>query len=337
MTSEQQIRFQFLEEAEDYLNQIEAGLLGVSSEANLNKARLDSVMRAAHSIKGGAAMMGYQSLSEISHRLEDFFKIIRANRLTQIDSQTEQMFLVAVDKLRQCIGFYRQGDKSIEQSWLEETINPVLSSLDNIFGQLEEDDSLVSIDVENSSEDTAILIFQTEVDNMLAQLESQLAQEELEVDKLKEEFILTSQQFAELGMILELEPLTELCSSISQYLEDAEGEQINWIASEAIKAWRQTQAMILVGETKFLPKTLNLNITIPEVVVERSRSQLETEFLELQSLISSAQESPEVVENTEQTIRVPLRQLEEVGNYLSEMIIERNGDQSSTPRSSRSP
>jgi len=36
---------------------------------------MDAVLRAAHSIKGGAAMMGFQTLSHLAHRFEDFFSI----------------------------------------------------------------------------------------------------------------------------------------------------------------------------------------------------------------------------------------------------------------------
>jgi len=35
---------------------------------------MDAVLRAAHSIKGGAAMMGFQTLSHLAHRFEDFSK-----------------------------------------------------------------------------------------------------------------------------------------------------------------------------------------------------------------------------------------------------------------------
>jgi chemosensory pili system protein ChpA (sensor histidine kinase/response regulator) len=70
---ELEIRLQFLEEATEYLNTIESGMLGLAS-AQADNQRMDAVLRAAHSIKGGAAMMGFQTLSHLAHRLEDFLK-----------------------------------------------------------------------------------------------------------------------------------------------------------------------------------------------------------------------------------------------------------------------
>ncbi len=336
MTSEQQIRFQFLEEAEDYLNQIESVLLGISSEANINKARLDSLLRELHSIKGGAAMMGYKTLSVVAHRLEDFFKVIRSHKLPKIDSTTEQLFLVCVDRLRQCIDFYRQGQQTIDQDWLDETINPVLTQLKDLLGD-PVGETFTPLEVDNSSEDTVNLIFQTEINSILFQLESQLSQEEPE--KLKKDILLTAQQFAELGTMLELNPLTELSSSIFNYLEEAQGEQINWIAGEALKAWRQTQIMILSGEKTQLPCKLDLDVFTQEILPIESTTTIveainpipvilpeEREFIAVPELLTAELPATAILsENSEQTIRIPLRQLEEVSNYLSELIIERNG------------
>ncbi|PSO90068.1 MAG: hypothetical protein BRC43_03305 [Cyanobacteria bacterium QS_3_48_167] len=37
-------------------------------------------MRAAHSIKGGAVMMGFQTLTHLAHRLEDSFKVLKTGK-----------------------------------------------------------------------------------------------------------------------------------------------------------------------------------------------------------------------------------------------------------------
>ena len=73
---EQQIKLQFLDEATDYLDTIESGLLGLGTGKVTGK-QLDALLRAAHSIKGGAGMMGYTTLASLGHHLEDYFKIIQ--------------------------------------------------------------------------------------------------------------------------------------------------------------------------------------------------------------------------------------------------------------------
>ncbi|RUT07436.1 hypothetical protein DSM107010_50460 [Chroococcidiopsis cubana SAG 39.79] len=56
---EREIQLQFLEEAQDHLDAIESKLIGVSSRVELTRQEVDAMLRSAHSIKGGAAMMEF--------------------------------------------------------------------------------------------------------------------------------------------------------------------------------------------------------------------------------------------------------------------------------------
>jgi len=78
---ELEIRRQFLDEAQEYLDTLDATILGVSNHP-IDSSKANAALRAAHSIKGGAGMMGFQVLSELAHRLEDSWKVLRLiNRL----------------------------------------------------------------------------------------------------------------------------------------------------------------------------------------------------------------------------------------------------------------
>ena len=113
---EQQVRLQFLEEAQDYVDQIETGLLGVGS-GEVKGKQLDAVMRAAHSIKGGAAMMSFMQLSAIGHRLEDSLRVLRyGQKGDQVDGQLEKDLLAVVDRVRTVIDYNRQGAE-IPAAW----------------------------------------------------------------------------------------------------------------------------------------------------------------------------------------------------------------------------
>ncbi|CCQ63642.1 Signal transduction histidine kinase CheA [Crocosphaera watsonii WH 0401] len=67
-----------------------------------DQERLNEMFRAAHSIKGGAAMLGYSSIQKIAHRLEDSFKILRENKITT-DQKLESLFLKGYDVLQSLI------------------------------------------------------------------------------------------------------------------------------------------------------------------------------------------------------------------------------------------
>jgi len=100
MQPEQQQRIlgYFLEEARDHLNTIEQGLLNLQGTLN-DPEMINEVFRAAHSIKGGAAMLGLSSIQHTSHRLEDCFKILK-ERPVQIDQKLESLFLGVADTLK---------------------------------------------------------------------------------------------------------------------------------------------------------------------------------------------------------------------------------------------
>lgn len=100
MLPEQQQRIlgYFIEEAKDHLNTIEQGLLNLQATLN-DPEMVNEVFRAAHSIKGGAAMLGLSSIQHTSHRLEDCFKILKEYPI-EVDQKLESLFLGVSDTLK---------------------------------------------------------------------------------------------------------------------------------------------------------------------------------------------------------------------------------------------
>lgn len=103
MQQEQQQRIlgYFLEEAREHLNTIEQGLLNLQTTLE-DSEMINEVFRAAHSIKGGAAMLGLSSIQHTSHRLEDCFKILKENPI-QVDQKLESLLLDVCDTLKALI------------------------------------------------------------------------------------------------------------------------------------------------------------------------------------------------------------------------------------------
>ena len=62
---ELEIRLQFLDEAQEYLVTLESAVMGLSN-SGIDIDRINAALRAAHSIKGGAGMMGFDLLSQLS-------------------------------------------------------------------------------------------------------------------------------------------------------------------------------------------------------------------------------------------------------------------------------
>ena len=255
---EREIRFQFLDEAEEYLNTIESVLLNLTP-SKINE-QIDSSLRAAHSIKGGAAMMRYNILSELAHRLEDFFKVIKAQKQT-LNDEVEGLILNTVDYLRQIINYDRQ-EIEIEKSWLENTVNPVFNQLNEILGE-PQTENLVTTDGEGNEQNMIALLFETEVQGCLERLEKILA--DPQKPYLLEECTILAQELNALGQMLELQSFCSLCESIGEYLEKYP-EKIDEIATIALQEWRRSQALVMVGQLENLPVKISLESSEENVI-----------------------------------------------------------------------
>jgi chemotaxis family two-component system sensor histidine kinase/response regulator PixL len=87
----------FIEEAPELLQILEAGLLTLRQEKNT--AKVHALMRAAHSLKGGAASVELEAIKTLAHRLENIFKALY-NDTVEIDTNLESQLLQAYDCLR---------------------------------------------------------------------------------------------------------------------------------------------------------------------------------------------------------------------------------------------
>jgi len=100
-TSQQRLLGYFIEEAKEHLDTLEKGILELSAVMQ-DTERVNELFRAAHSIKGGAAMLGYNSIQKVAHRLEDAFKILKENSL-EVDQKLESLFLNGYDVLQDLV------------------------------------------------------------------------------------------------------------------------------------------------------------------------------------------------------------------------------------------
>ena len=114
---QQQIIGYFIEEAKEHLETVESGLLDLRATVN-DPEQLNELFRAAHSVKGGAAMLGFTSIHKTAHRLEDAFKLFQEHPI-EIDQQLESLFLQVFDTLKELLdclqGPFGLRDEDAEQ------------------------------------------------------------------------------------------------------------------------------------------------------------------------------------------------------------------------------
>ncbi len=87
----------FLSEAPELLQTIEEELFGLSEDRS--KAKVHKLMRATHTLKGGAANVGLEAINKISHSLEDVFKALY-NPEVDIDNELYNLLFQSFECLQ---------------------------------------------------------------------------------------------------------------------------------------------------------------------------------------------------------------------------------------------
>lgn len=102
----------FYEESFEGLQNMEAGLLDMEP-GNVEGETLNSVFRAAHSIKGGGATFGLPEIAEFTHAMEMLLDEIRAGSL-EMTRESHSALLSSVDCLREMV-LAKQRDAVIDE------------------------------------------------------------------------------------------------------------------------------------------------------------------------------------------------------------------------------
>lgn len=358
---ELEIRRQFLDEAQEYLDTLDAAILGLANYP-VDVTKANAALRAAHSIKGGAGMMGFQVLNELAHRLEDSWKVLKIDKSIVVTPRLENLLLAAVSCLRQVVEFDRDSmqrhqTSCVDANWLAVEAYPVFDALHSELGDPQEENAASVLSPEDG-QDIVPLLFETEVEGCLQRLESVLAAPDQPC--LREEVSILAQELGGLGEMLQLTNFIRLCQSIAQQME--QGETVE-TAESALKAWRTAQMFAIAGQYDQIPTSIDgvetLDFAEMPAVAEptdwftealaadnfeagaytdfepipapaRSRSTRQakapvqpqaTDF----KVLEAEPESATVVENQDATVRVPVRQLNQLNDLFGELTIDRNG------------
>jgi chemosensory pili system protein ChpA (sensor histidine kinase/response regulator) len=371
---ELEIQMQFLEEATDYLNTLEGVLLEIDTSHRIDLEKINGALRAAHSIKGGAAMMGFRVLSDLAHRLEDAFKVLKTRKSSlEIDQQLQSLLLSAIDWMRQIVDLL-STQSAIEEQWLTSFCYPVFEELHQRLGNPTPEDATTMLSPEDG-QNIIPLLFETEVEGCLQRLESVLADSQQPC--LQEEVAIMAAELGGLGEMLQLSAFTQLCDSIKRSIESANSDRIAQIAQAALQAWRQSQALVLTNQLDSLPRAIDLSeVSTSSTNYTQSKSlsteeaiaqflatdngvNQEIELIDIDIPVTEPEEIsvghfisvntdinavniPEINtiinehktetisngkerESLDNTVRVPSKQLEQINDLFSELIIQRNG------------
>ncbi|MBH0203624.1 MAG: response regulator [Nitrospira sp.] len=95
---DQEIRSYFIPEAQEYLELLEANLLRLDKDPH-NKELINQLFRSAHTLKGSAYTVGFRSIGDLVHHVEDFMGAVRDGSLRVLPGHTD-LILRAIDVVR---------------------------------------------------------------------------------------------------------------------------------------------------------------------------------------------------------------------------------------------
>lgn len=100
----------FITNSEELMQTLDATILELEQSPD-DKETIESIFRAAHTLKGAAGMFGFKAIERVMHGMENLFDKVRKGKLRP-DSNTIDVVFQGLDTLRVLLAAVRQGQPS---------------------------------------------------------------------------------------------------------------------------------------------------------------------------------------------------------------------------------
>jgi two-component system, chemotaxis family, sensor kinase CheA len=119
----------FVSEAQEHLQNLNNGLLSLESNKN-DEESINVIFRACHTIKGNAGTMGFTSVQELAHKMEDLFDLVRKKEINLTTDIVDLLF-ECMDKVEWMLNNISEGgDGSTDVSSLVSRLLETMGSSD---------------------------------------------------------------------------------------------------------------------------------------------------------------------------------------------------------------
>ena len=268
---QKQITGYFIEEAKEHLQTIESGLLNLQSLMQDSEA-VNEIFRAAHSIKGGAAMLGFSSIQHVSHNFEDYFKVMRENKNLKVDQHLQTLFLQAFDKLQELVILLQSP-----YGLTKDSVDVIMSGSDQIFANLkahlqnlilgkETETKTLGVprvsaksDIKNDTR-AMLAVFQSEVPNKLRNMLELFKQPDS--PRSRQNLAAICNQLQEMGDRFGLGAWSVMIQSVSSAISNP-NNQFRILAPVLIKEVKQAQEQVLAQKANQIKVSAQLLRLIP--------------------------------------------------------------------------
>ena len=179
MDDMQEIIQDFLVEADELLEELDEDLVRLENESD-DEELLNKIFRAFHTIKGSASFLGFEKLTELTHKLEDVLNKLRKFEL-KLNSEMMDAILAGVDRAKEIIELIKEGGDP-ESVDIEDNVKQLAKFLDEDYQAKKETGKS-----EELSEEELVELQEQEVMEEEAEKEAEVLEETGEKPKSKDE------------------------------------------------------------------------------------------------------------------------------------------------------
>ncbi len=274
---QQRILGYFIEEAKEHLATIESSLLSLQTVVD-DPEMMNEVFRAAHSVKGGAAMLGIHSMQHIAHRLEDYFKVLKEHPI-QVDQKLESLFFKSFDALS---ALTEELESSLSLS--EDLSERMLHEVEPVFADLQSHLSqLTGVTVEASevavaqaqpqavTPEEVVAVFSTDILLLLRRMLPLFQREDTTTTRQSLQEVCA--QLSEIGTQLNLEHWQTLVLLVSDAIAESQNS-LSTLAAVIIPELKAARDQVLGHQWAVTPSELLLSL-VPQAAPAQTEADID--------------------------------------------------------------
>ncbi|WP_234119576.1 chemotaxis protein CheA [Clostridium hydrogenum] len=326
----------FLEESMDNLQTLNEALLILEQEPE-NVDKLNEIFRVAHTIKGMAATMGFNTMAALTHKMEDVLSEFRNGEL-KVTKQVVTILFKCLDTLEQMVDNIQNGEEE------EIPVDDIITKLESISekaaaGLSESSEEKVAQNNETSNEETdnkaltVVDLNEYDLSVVKQAIEKGYNCFSIEVNLSKTTLLKSARAFL---IFKSLEEWGEIIKSIPS-TEDLEAENFEF-EIKLVYLTHKTKEEIenVLGEISEIDSIIiekidsnDLKISNENKKEEVKQEKKETPAVKKENVKSQAKPKP-AEKSTEgahkkvhQSVRVDLERLDKFLNMVSELVINR--------------
>ncbi len=127
----------YLYETNTLLEQLDSIVLAAEQADTFTESDVNEIFRIMHTIKGASAMMEYESLATVAHRIEDMFFIIREKSIDVVPDPDRALLF---DMMFMAIDFFRGEVEKIQNGQLlSNDIDKLLGKINSLIAKIQGD------------------------------------------------------------------------------------------------------------------------------------------------------------------------------------------------------